>query len=225
VGPGVTITRERFRRRERDHFSALPTPGLSIAAIAGALALIPENADHEHAIYALLQASSSVGDVPCAAADVRALIDRVAGPPWEPTETLFTTRVPFWSGDRLAFTGGFLELDDAIRRLVPGLFLFDEASPAGLAQEATRLVCAVLDLGDHLVRAAGLSRHVTAELTESIIVPPTAEFERLIEAVSFTPSSLDSVTGGHAAALAPLTANARDVAGGDGIAPFGVTPW
>ena len=158
-------------------------------------------------------------------AEVRALLESHPGPRWDPTETLFTSRIPFHGGDHLVLTGGYEGLDTAVEHIVASLFLHEDAPPDALSREAFQLTSVVLRLSDHVVRAAGLGRHEPYGLSNEVVVPTTAKLRRLLAAVSFTRLELDEITSVGARALEPLIADVADIEPAqDGIGPFGVRP-
>jgi hypothetical protein len=208
---------------------ASPDAALDVAAIVGGLGHLPENARFEGDLVGVLWAAVTGETQRRMSApsqkQVQRLIETHRGSRWDPPETLFTTRIPFYGGDLLALTGGYLELDKALERMIASLFLGREKPPAALVREAFSLVGAALRLGDFAARAAGLRRAMPCAEAGDIVVPQTGELRQLLGSVSFTTSQLDEITRGGASALRPLVAEVTSLMRPEhGVGELGVTP-
>lgn len=187
--------------------------GAQLAAAAGALTLLPANGHRLWRLGALATLASEHVEPgrQVTQGQLRDLVDRgalaaAAAQQDDPFEDLLTEELAFYGGAYLVASG--LAQDAVyVLRLLSRALLLTNALPDTLRGELTRMCAAGLKLSDHVLRTAGLERHVAPSHShgEGLEVPGQSRLCRLMESLTFTDEQLAVALGGtDPAVLDPL---------------------
>jgi hypothetical protein len=178
--------------------SAAPFDPVDLAAIAGGLQLMPENAGRYLRLPAFAHAVATLqpgeGKLRISAGRLRSIFR--ASPlgygfiadSEDPFDYPFTESIAFEDGAYTVFPGNTSESTTFVLRHIAKVITANEAfSDPSFASKARSLITAALALSDAVVRRAGLVRGMepTSEFRGPIIVPSSLELSRLKSAVSF----------------------------------------
>lgn len=172
------------------------------AMMCGGLALVPENL---HKLASLETVASAVlrrrakGTRAITRTSARKLLNgpvqRWVGPLNDPHDTVATQTITFHGGTSVLI-GADAEAVFILQRIGAALSVADDDRPSEFATRATSLMQAIYLISDRVARTAGLERVCRApELQETVSVPPASSLRRLLDAVRFDSSELETVVG------------------------------
>ena len=207
----------------RDLLSAFDAVDLS--AGIGGLQLVPENAERQlrfERAYALTSSiANTEGRPQMSSGRWRSLFNEppLASPSTvsaeDPAEQLFTGSVSFVGGSYVVFRGIAEQSVEVAELLLKAVFLYDVGMPADYERELKATAYAVLRLSDAIARRARLGRNALpgSDADRRVIVPHSAGFALVKEAVTFSPEDLRTVVEPVSVdALGPLV---RDLGDGE----------
>lgn len=176
-----------------------PYDSTDLVAAAGALQLLPENAEHIVRLEALAHASASAKVSPhnakISAPRLRELLNntlrRLFGHAEDPPPDCIVEEIPFFGGSYRVFPGAVESLPFIIRNLITAIFLSSHITHKEFLQDCYEAVASMLTLSNEVAARAGLRRGTEPTgVNRDIKVPPAEAFHKLKNVVIFTESEL-----------------------------------
>lgn len=170
-----------------------------LVAAAGALQLLPENAEHIVRLEALAHASASAKVSPhnakISAPRLRELLNntlrRLFGHAEDPPPDCIVEEISFFGGSYKVFPGAVESLPFIIRNLITAIFLSSHITHKEFLQDCYEAVVSMLSLSNEVAARAGLRRGTEPTgVNRDIKVPPAEAFHKLKDVVIFTESEL-----------------------------------
>lgn len=170
---------------------------IDLAASIGGLVLVPTNAHHVaqlEALACLVLSGKATGNLPCPRAFIRSVCEGPlmawAGQQDDPWDFPFTEAFTFHGGSYIFVPGG-TDTMFILRAMASAITHIKSSLDIHFRSACTRMILATAIVSNTVANRIQLVRNMAAPGgARNVLVPPTAEFDRLKSAVTFSESDL-----------------------------------